>query len=397
MGQDLRARIVNRAFREIWGMPKEFTDAKPTMRELIDYNRDRGLYDVAPEDWDQWVSDRIATVQAGSVAPVELVRTDGAVLTYQCVALPDGGRMLTYFDITELKKREMEISLARDQAETALTDLRKAQERLVQAEKMASLGQLTAGIAHEIKNPLNFVNNFAKLSDELLDELADVLAKPIAALEDDDRQDAEDLFQTVRDNLAKIKQHGKRADSIVKNMLLHSREGSSEVQVTDANALAEEALNLAYHGARAENKDFNIEIVRELTAEPGDIECYPQELMRVLINLISNGMYAANKRLSEESKGFRPMIAVTTRRSHDAVEVEVRDNGAGIPAELKEKVFLPFFTTKPAGEGTGLGLSLSYDIVVKQHGGTLTVDSKPGEYTMFTVILPRRLPQDMKR
>jgi len=394
MGADLRARIVNRAFREIWGMTKDFTDAQPSMRELIEYNRHRGLYDVAPEDWDAWISNRIETISAGPVPTMEMSRADGAVLTYQCVALPDGGRMLTYFDITELKKREIEISRARDQAETALADLHKAQERLVQAEKMASLGQLTAGIAHEIKNPLNFVNNFAKLSDELLDELADVLTGPIAALEEEDRLDAEDLLQTVHDNLAKINQHGRRADSIVKIMLQHSREGSSEVQVTDANAIAEEALNLAYHGARAENKDFNIELIKELTADPGEIECYPQELMRVLINLITNGMYAANKRLGEESNCFSPVITVKTRSSGDTVEVEVRDNGMGIPAELKQKIFLPFFTTKPAGEGTGLGLSLSYDIVVKQHGGTLTVDSKPGEYTAFVVALPRRLVQD---
>jgi signal transduction histidine kinase len=273
-----------------------------------------------------------------------------------------------------------------------ITEMKQARARLVQAEKMASLGQLTAGIAHEIKNPLNFVNNFAKLSDELLAELAEILEAPIKALDEEARDDAEDLFKTVRENLAKINQHGKRADSIVKNMLLHSREGPSERQTVNLNAIAEEALNLAYHGARAEHPGFNVEMVKTLGSEVGEVECFPQDLMRVFLNLISNGMYAANKRGSEAGDGFSPTISVTTRVDGDCIEVEVRDNGAGIPEEVREKIFTPFFTTKPAGEGTGLGLSLSYDIVVKQHGGELTVDSQPGEFTAFRVTIPRTLP-----
>jgi len=301
-------------------------------------------------------------------------------------------RLIWIYDITEEKANREALVAARDEAEAALADLQKAQERLVQAEKMASLGQLTAGIAHEIKNPLNFVNNFAKLSDELLAELGEILEEPIKALDPEARDDAEDLFKTVRENLGKINQHGKRADSIVKNMLLHSREGPSERQTANLNAIAEEALNLAYHGARAEHPGFNIEMVKSLDPDLGEVECFPQDLMRVFLNLISNGMYAANERGATAGGDFSPTISLTTRADGDRIEIEVRDNGTGIPGEVREKIFMPFFTTKPAGEGTGLGLSLSYDIVVKQHGGELTVESEPGEFTAFRVTIPRTLP-----
>ena len=392
MGPDLRARIVNRALREIWQIPQEFIDENPDLRTLIEYNRDNGIYAVSPDEWDDWIEGRVKAISAGTIPPNEVVRADGMVLSYQCVALPDGGRMLTYFDITNLKEREAEITRARDAAEAALADLQKAQQRLIQAEKMASLGQLTAGIAHEIKNPLNFVNNFAKLSDELLVELAEVIEAPIKALGGEARDDAEDLLATVRENLGKINLHGKRADSIVKNMLLHSREGPSERQTVNLNAIADEALNLAYHGARAEHPGFNIEMVKTLAPEVGEVECFPQDLMRVFLNLISNGMYAANKRGTQAGDGFSPTISVTTRADGGRIEIEVRDNGAGIAPEVRDKIFMPFFTTKPAGEGTGLGLSLSYDIVVKQHGGELTVMSQPGEFTAFRVTIPRTLP-----
>jgi PAS domain S-box-containing protein len=392
MGPDLKARIINRAFGAIWGISQEFIDSSPTMRELIEYNRSTGVYDVAPQDWDTWVEARVEAVRQGNVPPTELQRADGKVLQYQAISLPDGGRMLTYFDITELKRREGELIVARDSAQKALHDLELAQVRLVQVEKMASLGQLTAGIAHEIKNPLNFVNNFAKLSGELLAELRDILKEPIAALGDEERDDAEDLFETVSQNLAKIDEHGRRADSIVRNMLLHSRDGPSQSQIGDVNSLAEEALNLAYHGARAENPEFNIEMVKALAPDAGKIECFRQDLLRVFLNLISNGMYAASKRWRESGAtdgAPAPTITVETRDRGDRVEVEVRDNGTGIPREIREKIFTPFFTTKPPGEGTGLGLSLSYDIIVKQHGGEIAVDSEPGCYTAFTVTLPR--------
>jgi signal transduction histidine kinase len=269
----------------------------------------------------------------------------------------------------------------------SLDDLRAAQDRLVQTEKLASLGQLTAGIAHEIKNPLNFVNNFSALSGELIDELNDVLKA--AALDGKTREEIDELTHMLKGNLEKVVQHGKRADSIVKNMLLHSREGSGEHRPVDINAIVEESLNLAYHGARAEKSGFNITLKRDLDPAAGLIDLYPQEITRVFLNLISNGFYAATKRKEAGETGFEPVLSATTRNLGSRVEIRIRDNGTGIPLEVKEKMFNPFFTTKPAGEGTGLGLSMSHDIVVKQHGGNIDVDTEPGAFTEFIITLPR--------
>jgi len=270
----------------------------------------------------------------------------------------------------------------------SLDELRTAQDRLVQTQKLASLGQLTAGIAHEIKNPLNFVNNFSALSVELVDELHDAL-KP-AALEQKTRKETDELTQMLKGNLEKVVQHGKRADSIVKNMLLHSREGSGERRPVDLNAVVEDSLNLAYHGARAENQEFKIKLERSFDPAAGQVDLFPQEITRVFLNLISNGFYAATKRRAEMRVGYEPTLAAATRDLGDRVEIRIRDNGSGIPSEVKDKMFNPFFTTKPPGEGTGLGLSLSYDIVVKQHAGSIEVDTQPGEFTEFKVILPRK-------
>jgi signal transduction histidine kinase len=269
----------------------------------------------------------------------------------------------------------------------SLEDLRVAQDRLVQTEKLASLGQLTAGIAHEIKNPLNFVNNFSVLSVELTDELNDVLKE--ASLAEKIYAKVDELTGLLKGNLEKVVQHGKRADSIVKNMLLHSREQSSERRSADINALVEESLNLAYHGARAENSAFNVTLQRELDPDVGTKELYPQEITRVLLNLISNGFYAATKRKEMAGAGFEPTLCASTRSVRDGVEIRIRDNGTGIPEEVKEKIFNPFFTTKPAGEGTGLGLSICHDIIVKQHGGSIEVETEPGVFTEFTITLPR--------
>jgi GAF domain-containing protein len=270
----------------------------------------------------------------------------------------------------------------------SLDDLRAAQDRLVQTEKLASLGQLTAGIAHEIKNPLNFVNNFSALSVELTDELNDVLKQ--AELAEKIEREVRELTQLLKSNLEKIVQHGKRADSIVKNMLLHSREGSGEQRDADINALVEESLNLAYHGARAEKAGFDITLQREFDAGAGSAELFPQEMTRALLNLISNGFYAATRRKAENGDGaFEPTLFAKTRNLGHSVEIRIRDNGAGIPPDVKEKMFNPFFTTKPAGEGTGLGLSMTHDIIVKQHGGTIDVATEPGNFTEFIVVLPR--------
>ncbi|WP_164939986.1 GAF domain-containing sensor histidine kinase [Bradyrhizobium zhanjiangense] len=270
----------------------------------------------------------------------------------------------------------------------SLDDLRAAQDRLIQTEKLASLGQLTAGIAHEIKNPLNFVNNFASLSAELTDELNEVLG-PVK-LADEVRAEVDELTGLLKDNLQKVVQHGRRADSIVKNMLLHSREGGGEHGLSDINALVEESLNLAYHGARAEKPGFDVTLKRELDPAAGQAEVFPQEITRVLLNLISNGFHAVTKRKAEGAADYEPIVIAATRDRGDSIEIRIRDNGIGIADEVREKMFNPFFTTKPAGEGTGLGLSMSHDIVVKQHGGTIDVATEPGASTEFTIRLPRK-------
>ena len=272
--------------------------------------------------------------------------------------------------------------------EASLDDLRTAQDRLVQTEKLASLGQLTAGIAHEIKNPLNFVNNFSAVSVELIDELREALGG--AHLDSKLRAEISEIADTLQGNLDKVVQHGKRADAIVKNMLLHSRQGSGEHRPVDINALVDESLNLAYHGARAEKQGFNITLERSFDPAAGEVDLFPQEITRALLNLISNGFYAATKRKAEANGGdYEPTLAAATKNLGDSVEIRIRDNGTGIPPEVKEKLFNPFFTTKPAGEGTGLGLSISHDIIVKQHGGSIEVDTQPGEFTEFRIVLPR--------
>ena len=270
----------------------------------------------------------------------------------------------------------------------SLEDLRAAQDRLVQTEKLASLGQLTAGIAHEIKNPLNFVNNFSALSVELTDELKEVLKQ--ASLVDRIRAEVDEITGLIKDNLGKVVQHGKRADSIVRNMLLHSREGVGDRRSADINTLVGESLNLAYHGARAEKPDFSIALKHDLDPNAGALELYPQEITRALLNLISNGFYAAARRKAESGdETFEPVLSAATRDLGETVEIRIRDNGTGISPEVRAKMFNPFFTTKPTGEGTGLGLSMTHDIIVKQHGGRIDVDTEPGAFTEFIVSLPR--------
>ena len=280
----------------------------------------------------------------------------------------------------ELQVRTKELS-------ASLDGLRVAQNRLVQTEKLASLGQLTAGIAHEIKNPLNFVNNFSALSAELIGELEETLVQ--APLDQKMRGDVGELTNMLKSNLEKVVQHGKRADSIVKNMLLHSREGSGEHRSADINALVEESLNLAYHGARAEKPGFNVTLRRDLDPDAGAVELYPQEITRALLNLISNGFYATAQRKLVEGETFEPVLIAATKNLGKTIEIRIRDNGTGIPDEVKAKIFNPFFTTKPSGDGTGLGLSMSHDIVVKQHGGSIDVETEPGVFTEFRIVLPR--------
>ena len=302
---------------------------------------------------------------------IELVTTfaDQAAIAIENVRL---------FESVEARTRELAASLE---------NLRTTQDRLVQTQKLASLGQLTAGIAHEIKNPLNFVNNFSGLSAEMIDELREALGD--VSLTETKHSEISELMDTLRGNLHKVVQHGKRADAIVKNMLLHSRESSGEHRPVDINALVEESLNLAWHGARAEKQGFEITLKHSFDPSAGEADVFPQDIRRALLNIISNGFYAAIKRGAAINGDYEPSLAASTKNLGDRVEIKIRDNGTGIAPDVKEKIFNPFFTTKPTGEGTGLGLSISHDIVVKQHSGSIEVDTQLGEFTEIRIILPR--------
>jgi len=303
---------------------------------------------------------------------IELVTTfaDQAAIAIENVRL---------FQSVEARTRELAKSLE---------ELRTTQDRLVQTQKLALLGQLTAGIAHEIKNPLNFVNNFSGISAELIDELQDTLKG--MPFDDKARAEINELTGTLKSNFDKVVHHGRRADAIVKNMLQHSREGTGEHRPIDINALVEESLNLAWHGARAETQGFEIKLEQSFDPSAGEADIFPQDFRRALLNMISNGFYAATKRRAETNGGdYEPTLTASTKNLGDRVEITIRDNGTGMTPDVKEKMFNPFFTTKPTGEGTGLGLSISHDIIVKQHGGSIEVDTQPGQFTEIRVILPR--------
>ena len=292
------------------------------------------------------------TVQPFDDKHIELLTSfaDQAVIAIENVRL---------FESVEARTQELAKSLE---------ELRTTQDRLVQTQKLALLGQLTAGIAHEIKNPLNFVNNFSGISAELIDELQDTLKG--MPLDDKARTEINELTDTLKSNFDKVVHHGRRADAIVKNMLQHSREGSGEHRVIDINALVEESLNLAWHGARAETQGFEVKLKQSFDPSAGGADVFPQDIRRALLNLIANGFYAATKRSAETNGGdYEPALTASTKNLSDRVEISIRDNGTGIAPDVKEKMFEPFFTTKPTGEGTGLGLSISHDIIVKQHAG----------------------------
>ena len=290
----------------------------------------------------------------------------------------------TLRDALEGRNRELEREVARRTAELnqSLADLKAAQAQLVQQEKMASLGALTAGIAHEIKNPLNFINNFAALSRELADELAEEIDEGTGA------EAIQAILSDLKMNAAKIEEHGRRADSIVRAMMQHARAGSSERKVVDLNALVEEYVALAYHGKRAQVPDFNVEIKKNMGSHVGPVEIVPQEIGRVLLNLLDNAFDAVYERTAQVNGSYAPQVVISTQREGDKVEILVADNGPGMPVAMCDRIFEPFFTTKPTGEGTGLGLSLSYDIITQGHGGTLMVASAPDHGASFVITLP---------
>jgi two-component system, NtrC family, sensor kinase len=380
-----RLTAWNRNFQQILDLPEAFLAQRPSYVEFFHYLAERGEYST---DLEAELSRRLHETDRES--RIERARPDGRVIEVRRNPVPGGGFVLIYADITERKRAEEAIRVARDAAEAALRDLQAAQASLVHAQKMAALGQLTAGIAHEIKNPLNFVNNFAGLSVELLEELKGATVEAIGALDSGKRSEILDTIGMLIGNLEKIAEHGRRADGIVRGMLQHSRGSSGDWQMIDLNALVEESWNLAYHGARAQDQDFRVAVELDLDRNLSPIEVVSQDVNRVLLNLISNGFYAVTKRGRESNGAFRPALKIATREFGEGVEVRVRDNGVGVPAEDYEKLFQPFFTTKPTGEGTGLGLSISYEIITQQHGGTITVKSEVGDFTEFTVRLPRR-------
>ena len=286
------------------------------------------------------------------------------------------------YHILNLQKQETDQQKAK--AQEALTELQFTQKQLIQSAKMASLGELTAGIAHEIQNPLNFVNNFSEVSVELLNELKEGTMNKLTSPE---RADADEIINDLAENLKKISDHGKRADSIVKGMLQHSRSSTGKKEPTDVNALADDYLRLSYHGLRAKDKEFNVNITTDFDESIGKIEVVPQDIGRVLLNLYNNAFYAVNKKTKQANGAFKPHVSVTTKKVGNRLELSVKDNGIGIPQNLLDKIFQPFFTTKPAGQGTGLGLSLSYD-VIKAYGGEVKVETKEGEFAEFIIQLP---------
>ena len=278
-------------------------------------------------------------------------------------------------------ERTSELTAQKEELQQTLQLLQNTQQQLIQSEKLASLGELTAGIAHEIQNPLNFVNNFSEVTMELIDEMEEELGKG-------DVEEAAEIAESIKQNLEKIIHHGKRADGIVKGMLQHSRASSNVKEPTDVSKLADEYLRLAYHGLRAKDKSFNAELITHFDEKLPTPEMVPQDIGRVLLNLFTNAFYAVHQRQKQQGGDYKPTVEVTTGKAGKSVIIKVRDNGTGIPDSVKDKIMQPFFTTKPTGEGTGLGLSMSYDIIAKGHNGTIGVESKENEFTEFTVTLP---------
>ena len=422
---EMRRYFVDNVHDVIWATDLEFrfTYVNAAMENIFGYSQEEtmrltvGDLAVTEEDRD-FIESGLRRLLDGA-APLEAIevehqRKDGAVVVVliNATARRDAngaiiGTMGTVTDITEIKQAEKmlarslfresgysqtlesEVAKRTGELENTLAELREAQGKMIVQEKLASLGSLTAGIAHEIKNPLNFVNNFAELTVELVDELRDVLGAHIAGFNEPEQSLIEESLGALRQNAAAISRHGKQADNIVQGMLAHSRGAAGEFRPINVSALLDEHVKLAYHGMRARDVGFNISIDARYDPAVLPIDAVPQDLGRVFLNIVNNGCYAMREKRQTAPSSYQPTLTVSTRELGDAVEVRIRDNGIGMPDEVRERIFNPFFTTKPAGEGTGLGLSISFDIIVQVHKGTLHVDSAPGEYTEFIITLPR--------
>ena len=388
LDSELRLEGANSEYFRLWDYPPGMFPPGTHVSVTLDYNYDRGDYGDAPRE--EVIPKMLAKFRVKGLANAERVLPNGRIVDIRTAPRADGGYVITHYDITDRKRIENELREAKDRAEAILQELRETQQQLIVQEKMASLGQLTAGIAHELKNPLNFVNNFAELTGELLDELLALMGPLDERLSPQAVEEVDTLVGDLQSNLRKIADHGRRADRIVKSMLDHSRGGGGEWQRTDLNGLVEEALALSYHASRAQDPQFNTTFLRELDPAIGELQLVPQDISRVLVNLFTNSFYALRKRqLICEAPEYQPTLHVTTKDCGEKIIIQIRDNGTGIPQSVIGKLFTPFFTTKPTGEGTGLGLSLSYDIVVHQHRGRFDVASVENQYAEFTITLPR--------
>ncbi|WP_340111900.1 ATP-binding protein [Maribellus mangrovi] len=331
--------------------------------------------DKTQQEIDQLEQERTLKEQQTKVQRLWIFSITGALLSVLFLAL------VLYRNNKNKQKANKLLSKQKNEIQSTLEQLKSTQKQLIQSEKMASLGELTAGIAHEIQNPLNFINNFSEVNSELIEELKE-------EIKNGNTEEINELTADIAMNESKINYHGKRADSIVKGMLLHSRGNSGQKEATDINALADEYLRLSYHGFRAKDKSFNADFILDKEESLPNVKVVPQDIGRVLLNLINNAFYAVLDQQKQQPKDFKPLVSVSTKKIKNEVEIRVKDNGSGIPIKIKEKIFQPFFTTKPTGQGTGLGLSMSYDIITKGHNGTLKVESKEGHGTTFIIEIP---------
>ena len=394
--RDLLRRRLEKEGHQVW----EAENGVQALEKLGDGQFDLLLLDVLMPEMDGFeVLARVKQNPRLEGLPVIMISAlDEIQSVVRCIEMGAEDYLPKPFDPVLLRARigaSLEKKRLRDrerrktaELEEALQRLKETQDQLVVQEKMASLGALTAGIAHEIKNPLNFVTNFAELSVDLLQDLQQLLTPARSKLTPGDSSYLDEIVGDLTINLQKIREHGKRADSIVRGMLAHSRGGSGQREKVDLNSLVAEAVNLAYHGLRAQDSTFNIALESEYDQAMPPLEVVAQDLSRVFLNIVNNGCYAAHQKRIQRGESFRPKVRVTTSHTNDHVEVKVHDNGTGIPKSALQKIFNPFFTTKPTGSGTGLGLSLSYQIVVEQHKGSIRVNTEEGEFTEFVITLP---------